>query len=98
MYSKLFSWSRGVYLAGIVLALVLVVAIAWFPFQLAKVAVFAVLLAVAAVMFVVGGGTREVLKSHGFYGVLLIALLPLSYLLSSFFSIDKSVAFTGFGV
>jgi tetratricopeptide (TPR) repeat protein len=98
MYSKLFSWSRWVYLAGIVLALVLVIPTAWFPFQLAKVAVFAVLLAIAAVMFVVGGGTREVLKSHGFYGVLLVALLPLSYLISAFFSIDKSVAFVGFGV
>lgn len=98
MYSKLFSWSRTVYLAGIVLALVLVIPTAWFPFQLAKVTVFAVLLAVAAVMFVVGGGTREVLKSHGFYGVLLVGLLPLSYLLSSLFSIDKSIAFTGFGI
>lgn len=98
MYSKLFSVSRSVYLAGIVLALVLVIPTVWFPFQLAKVAVFAVLLAVAAVMFVVGGGTREVLRSHGFYGVLLVALLPLSYLISSFFSVDKSVAFTGFGV
>ena len=86
------------YLAGIVLALVLVIPTAWFPFQLAKVAVFAVLLAVAAIMFVVGGGTREVLKAHGFYGVLLVALLPLSYLVSSLFSVDKSVAFTGFGV
>ena len=73
MYSKLFSWSRNIYLAGIVLALVLVIPTAWFPFQLAKIAVFAVLLTVAAVMFVVGGGTREVLKSHGFYGVLLVA-------------------------
>jgi tetratricopeptide (TPR) repeat protein len=98
MYSKLFSWSRTVYLAGIVLALVLVIPTAWFPFQLAKVAVFAVFLAIAAVMFVVGGGTREVLKAHGFYGVLLVALLPLSYLISAFFSIDRSVAFTGFGV
>lgn len=86
------------YLAGIVLALVLVIPTAWFPFQLAKVAVFAVALAVAAIMFVVGGGTREVLRAHGFYGVLLVALLPLSYLISSFFSVDKSVAFTGYGV
>ncbi len=98
MYSKLFSWSRTVYLAGIVLALVLVIPTAWFPFQLAKVAIFALCLAVAAVMFVLGGGTREVLKAHGFYGVLLVGLLPLSYLVSMFFSVDRSVAFTGFGV
>jgi tetratricopeptide (TPR) repeat protein len=98
MYSKLFSLSRGIYLAGIVLALVLVIPTAWFPFQLAKVAAFAVFLAMAAIMFVIGGGTREVLRSHGFYGVLLVALLPLSYLLSAFLSVDKSVAFVGFGV
>jgi tetratricopeptide (TPR) repeat protein len=98
MYSKLFSWSRFVYLAGIVLAMVLVIPTAWFPFQLAKVAMFALFLAVAAVMFVVGGGTREVIRAHGFYGVLLVGLLPLSYLLSMFFSVDKSVALTGFGV
>jgi tetratricopeptide (TPR) repeat protein len=98
MYSKLFSWSRFVYLAGIVLAMVLVIPTAWFPFQLAKVAVFATLLAVAAVMFVVGGGTREVIRAHGFYGVLLVGLLPLSYLISMLFSVDKSVALTGFGV
>jgi tetratricopeptide (TPR) repeat protein len=98
MYSKLFSWSRSLYLAGIVLALVLVIPTAWFPFQLAKVAVFAVFLAVAAIMFVIGGGTREVLRAHGFYGVLLVGLLPLSYLISAYFSIDRSVAFVGFGV
>jgi len=98
MYSKLFSWSRGLYLAGIVLALVLVIPTAWFPFQLAKVAVFALLLAVAAVMFALGGGTREVLRSHGFWGVLLVALLPVSYVLSALFSVDKTVAYTGFGV
>ena len=52
MYSRLHTWSRGLYLAGIVLALVLVIPTAWFPFQLAKVAVFAVLLLGAAVLFV----------------------------------------------
>ncbi|MDO8548344.1 MAG: tetratricopeptide repeat protein [bacterium] len=98
MYSKLLSWSRGVYLAGIVLALVLVVPTQWFPFQLAKVAVFAVLLLVCAVMFVAGGGLREVLRSHGFRGVLLVALIPLAYLLSWFFSVDRSVGLTGFGI
>lgn len=98
MYSKLISYSRYTFLAGIVLALVLVIPTAWFPFQLAKVAVFAVALAVAVILFVLGRGTREVVRSRGFYGVLAVALLPLAYTLSAYFSIDRSVAFTGFGV
>jgi tetratricopeptide (TPR) repeat protein len=98
MYSKLISWSRYTFLAGIVLALVLVIPTAWFPFQLAKVAVFAVCMAVAAILFVLGRGTREVVRSRGFYGVLLMALLPLAYVISAFFSVDRSVGFTGFGV
>lgn len=98
MYSKLLSWSRGVYLAGIVLALVLVIPTQWFPFQLAKVAVFAVFLLVSLVMFTLGGGLREVVRAHGRLGVLLVGLIPLSYLLSWFFSVDRSVALTGFGI
>ena len=98
MYSKLLSWSRGVYLAGIVLALVLVIPTAWFPFQLAKVGVFALFLALAVILLVLGRGVREVVRSHGFYGALLVALLPIAYLISAYFSIDRSVAFTGFGV
>ena len=98
MYSKLISWSRYALLAGIVLALVLVIPTAWFPFQLAKVAVFAVLLAVAAILFVLGRGTNEVVRSKGFYGVLAVALLPIAYLISAYFSVDRSVAFAGFGV
>ena len=98
MHSKLISWSRYTFLAGIVLALVLVIPTAWFPFQLAKVAVFAVLAAIAVVLFVLGRGVPEVVRARGFYGVLLVALLPLAYLLSALFSIDRSVAFTGFGV
>ncbi|HUD02937.1 MAG TPA: tetratricopeptide repeat protein [Candidatus Paceibacterota bacterium] len=98
MYSKLISWSRYAFLAGIVLALVLVIPTAWFPFQLAKVAVFALLALVAVVLFVFGRGTREVVRARGFFGVLLVALLPLAYLISAYFSIDRSVAFTGFGV
>jgi tetratricopeptide (TPR) repeat protein len=98
MYSKLISWSRGVYLAGIVLVLVLVIPTTWFPFQLAKVAVFAVILLACAVLFVAGGGLREVIRAHGARGVLLVGLIPLSYLVSWFFSVDRSVALTGFGV
>jgi hypothetical protein len=87
-----------VYLAGIVLALVLVVPTAWFPFQLGKIAVFATLLAVALVLFIVGRGSEELRRTHGLRLALLVALLPLAYLLSAQFSIDKVLAFTGFSI
>src|SRR3989344_1780835 len=98
MHSRNISWSRYALLAGIVLALVLVIPTAWFPFQLAKVAAFAVALLVAAVLFVVGGGARDLIKTHGFYAALLVGLLPLVYLVSSFFSADRAVSTSGFGV
>lgn len=92
------SWSRYAYLAGIVLALVLVIPTAWFPFQLAKLAVFSFVLAVAIILFVVGGGAREFFRAHGFWWALAIAVLPVSYLFSYLFSTDKSLAFVGVGI
>jgi tetratricopeptide (TPR) repeat protein len=92
------SWSRYVYLAGIVLALVLVIPAAWFPFQLSKLAVFTLVLAVAGVMFVLGGGAREISRSHGFFLALAVLALPLSYLFSMLFSTDPSLGFTGIGI
>ena len=92
------AWSRGLYLAGIVLALVLIVPTQWFPFQLAKVGVFALCLFAAAVLFALGGGMRTLLRSHGLAGALLVALIPVSYLVSTYFSVDRSVAFTGFNI
>jgi len=92
------SWSRYLYLAGIVLALVLVVPTAWFPFQLGKVAVFALLLLPVVILFTAGGGVRELLRSHGLRLALLAALLPLAYLLSWFFSQNQAVGLTGFSI
>lgn len=98
MYTRLISWSRYVYLAGIVLALVMVIPTAWFPFQLAKLALFAVFALVAVVLYVAGGGGREFMRSHGLYGALAVAALPLAYFVSALFSADPSVAYLGFGV
>ncbi len=97
MHSRLIEWSRYVYLAGIVLALVFVIPIDWFPFQLAKVAVFAVFLLVALVLFAAGGGSKEFLRTHGLKLALLTALLPLVYLVSAYFSVDRTLAFLGTG-
>ena len=91
-------WSRYAYLTGMVLALVLVIPTAWFPFQLAKVTAFALCALLAAVLFVWGGGARGLLRSHGLWGALLVALLPAVYVLSMLFSVDRSVALTGYAV
>jgi len=98
MYSRLIEWSRYALLAGLVLALVLVIPTQWFPFQLAKVAAFAVALLIAAVLFVVGGGARDLIRTHGFYVALAVGLLPLVYAVSSFFSLDRATSISGFGI
>ncbi len=98
MHSRLISWSRYALLGGIVLALVFVIPTAWFPFQLSKIAVFSIALLLATILFVVGGGARELPRVHGFYAALLVGLLPVLYALSAFFSPDRSLSITGFSV
>src|SRR3989338_1026417 len=95
MHSRNISWSRYALLAGIFLALVLVIPAAWFPFQLAKVAVFFLALLLASVLFVAGGGARQLARTHGFYAALLVALLPALYFVSSLFSPDHATSISG---
>lgn len=97
MFSRLMSWSRGLYLAGIVLALVLVIPTAWFPLQLGKIAVFAVLMAAAVLMFALGGGVREFVRGRGWL-TLAVFFLPGAYLLSALTSSEPSVAWTGYAI
>lgn len=97
MYSRLVSWSRWLYLAGIVLVLVLITPTTWFPFQLGKVAVFVTLLTAVMLMYVLGRGVPDLLRTHGLKLALLAALLPASYLVSTFFSTDRAVALIGYG-
>jgi tetratricopeptide (TPR) repeat protein len=92
------SWSRYALLAGIVLALVLVIPTAWFPFQLSKVAVFAVCLLVSVVLFVIGGGVREFLRARGFFAALAVLLLPVLYGVSAALSPESGASLLGFGV
>lgn len=98
MHSPLIMWSRIAYLAGIVLALVLLIPTAWFPIQLGKVSVFALCLLVSVLLFVWGGGVRGLMRAHGIYLAFAVALLPLAYLLSSLFSLDPSLAWVGAGL
>jgi tetratricopeptide (TPR) repeat protein len=87
-----------VFLAGIVLALALVIPAAWFPFQLGKIALFVVLLAITSVMFVVGRGTSDLARSYGLNLALLVGLLPLAYLFSALAAGTSALSITGFGV
>ncbi|MBC7836545.1 tetratricopeptide repeat protein [Acetobacteraceae bacterium] len=98
MQLKPLSWSRGLFLASIVLVLVLFIPTAWFPFQLGKLALFTLLVAGTLILFTLGGGGRELMRAHGLRAALLVLLLPLVYFVSSFFSIDPAIAFMGSGV
>lgn len=98
MYSSYLSWSRYAFLAGLALALILVIPVGWLPLQLLKIAAFAACLAVAALLFVMGGGARDLGRTHGLGWALLVALLPLSYVVSHFFSVDRAVAWSGLSI
>lgn len=98
MYSPLVSWSRYVYLAALVGALVFVLPVAWFPFQLGKLALFVTLLLISVILFVIGRGTREFARSHGIMLALLVALLPIMYGVSTLLSINPAVGIKGYGI
>jgi hypothetical protein len=98
MHSPLVSWSRMVFLAGMVLAAAFIIPTAWFPFQLGKVAIFITTLVITSVLFVSGRGTRDLVRSHGVYLALLVGLLPFAYLLSSMAMGTGVVSLTGFAV
>src|SRR4051812_42516367 len=98
MHFTLIRWARPLYLIGLVLALVLIIPTPWFPFQLGKIAAFAIFLFLSALCFVAGRGDREYARGSGFYLALSIFLLPVVYFVSFYFSLDRSVALTGFGI
>jgi hypothetical protein len=98
MHSPLISWSRMVFLAGIVLALVLIIPTAWFPFQLGKLALFAIILTITSVLFVLGRGGPDLLRAHGLRLALMVGVLPLAYLLSTLVAGTGSLSVSGFGV
>jgi len=86
--SRFLSWSRYVYLAGLVAALICIIPSAWFPLQGGKIAFFSIGFIVSAVLFVVGGGVRDFF-SHGWRPALLVATLPMAYLASWYISADS---------
>lgn len=95
-YTRLLSWAQGFYVAGLALGLLFIIPSAWFPLQLGKVSLAAICMLVAAVLFVMSGGMRHLLRDRNPHVVLLAALVPIVYLFSFFFSIDQSIGVTGF--
>ena len=94
---QIFSWAPKIYTVGLVLALVCIVPVAWFPFQLAKIALAAVCMSVAALFFVLGGSTPLLLGKKSRWAFL-VFILPGAYVLSWLFSTDRTIAFSGHAV
>ncbi len=91
-------WARYVYIAAIILSLIGILPVSWFPLQLGKLVIGAFLLLVAGIFFVLGGGLGGVVGRRGSKAVWLIALLPLTYLVSYLASTDRSVGLLGYSV
>ena len=95
--SHFLSGSRYMYLAGLVCALIFIIPSVWFPLQLGKVALFAGFLGISSILFVLGGGMRD-FRSGGSRAALLVFVLPLTYLVSLYFSSNRSVGISGYAV
>ena len=96
--TRFLSWAQGFYVAGLVLGLLFIIPSPWFPLQLGKTAIVAACLFIASILFVVGGGARSLLRERSPLLILLGAILPIGYLLSYAFSIDRTVGFSGFAI
>lgn len=94
------SWARYIYLAGVVVAVLLFAPMAWFPLIAVKVAIAAVLFLVSAVLWGAAAlRPASAEERHPMPGAAwLFALLPLSYLLSYAFSIDRATGIIGQGL
>jgi tetratricopeptide (TPR) repeat protein len=94
----LISWARYVCIAGLFVALIGIIPAVWFPLQLGKIAMFAVLMFVASLLFLLGGGAGGVQGKRGTYAAFLPFCIPLVYLISYACSTDRSVALFGYAI
>jgi tetratricopeptide (TPR) repeat protein len=92
---RLLTWAQGFYVAGLALGLLFIIPSDWFPLQLAKIAFASVLLFIAAVLYVLDGGASALMRGRSIGAIALAAVLPVVYLLSYFFSIDKALGVAG---
>jgi len=94
----LLAWARYIYSAGLFVALVGIIPAVWFPLQIGKLGALAVCISIAALCFLLGGGSGGVFGRRGTKAAFLVALLPSVYLLSYAFSSDRSVGLLGYSV
>lgn len=93
--ARLLWLSRIFFLIGLCGALVFIIPVAWFPSPLGKITFFSLGLLLASVSFVFGRGVPELLRLPGLPWVFVGTLLPIAYIVSSYFSINPSQALLG---
>lgn len=94
----LLSWARYACVVATVAAILFIIPAAWFPFQLGKLAVFTIVLCIAALLFFLGQGAGTVFGKRGLVPALAVGLLPLAYLASWYVSTDRTVGLAGYSV
>lgn len=96
---NLFNRGRSLFLLSVVLLSVALVPAAWMPLQGLKLSLFSLGLLMSLLFLLRSGKLGESLEAPGGRAALIVALaLPLTYAVSYFFSTDRSVALTGFGL
>lgn len=93
----LMRWSRVLLYAALAAALLLASSAAWFPLASGKLALFSSLIFLGALAAVFGGAGFTLARARGRVEILLLALLPVVYLISAWKSVDRSIAFVGTG-
>lgn len=92
-------WARYVYIAAIIISLIGILPVAWFPLQLGKLVAGVSLMFLAGLLFILGGGIGNVMThKQGNRAAWLVLLLPISYLLSYGVSSDRSVGLLGYSL
>lgn len=89
-------WARRAYLTGVVLAVLLFIPLSSFPLIAGKITAVALCMLVAGALYAWAFWKGETEPLPG--GALLLALLPLTYLLSFAFSANRAVGVIGTGI
>lgn len=93
---KSMAYARGIYLVGAVLLVLLFLPVSWFPLMVGKLSLASLCFLVAGVLYVWASWRGEVEALPGV--TILVSLLPIVYLLSYAFSIDRAVGVLGTGL
>ncbi len=91
-------WARSSFVLGLVLSLIFLIPTASFPLVLGKIAIYTVCLAVATILFVLGGGIQSLRHERWFLLAFLPFVLPLVSLVSYTTSSDRAVGVLGFSL